>query len=467
MIEHMFDTIGALVAAARQENQAAARRLKAAGELFEMRRAEHGEEERWAVDTWAAAGAEIAAALRISLGKAGSHIQYGLAMRRLPAVAAVFADGDIDVQTFQTIVYRTDLITDKEVMAEVDRRIALWVARATSMSRSGQIREIDRIVNGADPDAVRRTRERARDRDVTVWDNRDGTADVSGRLLITDAHLLDTRLDALAAMVCQDDPRTKAQRRADALGALAAGADRLMCRCGNAACPAVAATASGVVIHVVAEQSTLEGRNDRPAYLMGTGSVISAELLSELAANARLRTLVHPGLADPEPGYRPSRALADFVRARDLTCRAPGCDRPATECDLDHTVPYADGGATHASNIKALCRFHHLAKTFWGWKDQQLPDGTVIWHLPGRHTYVTTPGSALLFPALTVPTASLPVPSEPRSDHPDRTARMPLRTTTRSANRIQRIAGERAHNRRVRCRAGRISPCGDADDPPF
>jgi len=24
----------------------------------------------------------------------------------------------------------------------------------------------------------------------------------------------------------------------------------------------------------------------------------------------------------------PSHALADFVRARDLTCRAPGCDRP-------------------------------------------------------------------------------------------------------------------------------------------
>jgi hypothetical protein len=24
-------------------------------------------------------------------------------------------------------------------------------------------------------------------------------------------------------------------------------------------------------------------------------------------------------------------------------------------------------------------RCHHLLKTFWGWRDKQLPDGTVIW----------------------------------------------------------------------------------------
>jgi hypothetical protein len=25
-----------------------------------------------------------------------------------------------------------------------------------------------------------------------------------------------------------------------------------------------------------------------------------------------------------------------------------------------------------------------LLKTFWGWRDRQLPDGTVIWTLPDR-----------------------------------------------------------------------------------
>ena len=61
------------------------------------------------------------------------------------------------------------------------------------------------------------------------------------------------------------------------------------------------------------------------------------------------------------------------MRARDLTCRWPGCDHPATDCDLDHTIPYAQGGKTHAANLKCYCRLHHLLKTFWGWTEQQLP----------------------------------------------------------------------------------------------
>ncbi|OBI23828.1 hypothetical protein A5711_10020 [Mycobacterium sp. E2238] len=73
-----------------------------------------------------------------------------------------------------------------------------------------------------------------------------------------------------------------------------------------------------------------------------------------------------------EPRYIPSARLADFVRCRDLTCRAPGCDRPAVDCDIDHTIPYADGGPTHSSNLKCLCRQHHLLKTFWGWRDEQV-----------------------------------------------------------------------------------------------
>ena len=57
-------------------------------------------------------------------------------------------------------------------------------------------------------------------------------------------------------------------------------------------------------------------------------------------------------------------------------------------------------------------RCHHLIKAFWGWQDQQLPDGTLTWTSQSGQTYVTTPGSALLFPSLCVPTAAL-VPPDP------------------------------------------------------
>jgi Domain of unknown function (DUF222) len=78
----------------------------------------------------------------------------------------------------------------------------------------------------------------------------------------------------------------------------------------------------------------------------------------DLAASAKLKPLVVPTETAPEPGYRPSAALAEFVRWRDLTCRWPGCDALVERCDIDHTAPYP-AGATHASDLKAYCRTQH------------------------------------------------------------------------------------------------------------
>jgi hypothetical protein len=309
---------------------------------------------------------------------------------------------------------------------------------------------VDRVVARADRDAVRRTRERQADREFSLWDSGNGLTEVFGRLVTTDAHGVDARLNVLARTVCERDPRTVKQRRADALGALAAGADRLKCRCGQPACPAgTIPAASPVVIHVVANQSTVDGTTPEPGAIIGTDVLIPAELIAQLADSARLRPLVHPGDAPPERGYVPSRALADFVRCRDLTCRFPGCDHPATATDLDHTIPHSLGGATHASNLKCLCRFHHLVKTFWGWRDRQLPDGTVIWTSPSGHTYVTAPGSALLFPDLCASTGDVASPVQP-GRCTDRTAMMPQRRRTRAKHRLDYITTERRRNRQAR-----------------
>jgi hypothetical protein len=63
-------------------------------------------------------------------------------------------------------------------------------------------------------------------------------------------------------------------------------------------------------------------------------------------------------------------------------------------------------------------RCHHLLKTFWGWLDRQLPDGTVIWTSPNGQTYTTTPGSAILFPSLCRPTAPEPKTANAQSKPP-------------------------------------------------
>ncbi len=277
-----------------------------------------------------------------------------------------------------------------------------------------------------------------------------------------------------------------AQRRADALGALGAGADRLACGCGGTECPTAGdpdPRAAAVVIHVVAQQATLDARPDphtsgeppprRPltpqtplaealapdpepdlpalptapaAHLLG-GATLPAAMIAELIANgARLQPVRHPGEAPPEPGYRPSAALQRFLRCRDMTCRFPGCNRPAEFADIDHTIAYPYG-PTHPSNLKCLCRKHHLLNTFWtGWRDQQWPDGTIVWTSPSGQKYLTRPGSRLLFPTLCVPTGEIPTKATQYRPLGQRGLMMPLRRRTREQDRAHRINTERALN---------------------
>jgi hypothetical protein len=459
-----------MCAASRTESQAAGQRLAAIGELDVLRLRQVGERETWCTDTQEAITAEVAAALGITQGLAASYLDYSRSMRlRLPRVGALLVAGDIDYRTFQTIVYRTDLITDPEVMAAVDGQLAVKVGRWPAMTQGRLGAQVDRIVAHADADAVRRRRERQADREFSIWDSGDGLSEVFGRLISTDAHAVDARLDALAATVCEHDPRTRKQRRADAMGALVAGDDRLACRCGRPDCPAAATPLPApVVIHVVAEQASLDGTASTPGSMLDADALIPAELVAELARSAKLRPLIHPTNAAPEPSYTPSQALADFVRCRDLTCRWPGCDKPACQCDLDHTIPYADGGPTHASNLKCYCRLHHLVKTFWGWHDQQLPDGTVILTSPAGQTFVTTPGCALLFPSLCRPTGEL-TPRTPTARCVDRAVTMPKRRRTRAQNRARYIADQRRQNRQAREAAscGPAPPASDDEPPPL
>jgi hypothetical protein len=118
-----------------------------------------------------------------------------------------------------------------------------------------------------------------------------------------------------------------------------------------------------------------------------------------------------------------------------------------------------------------------LVKTFWGWRDTQLPDGTLILTSPSGRTYVTTPGSALLFPSLCLSTGGVSAPeADPRLDYcAERSAMMPKRRRTRAQNRAHRIATERRQNHHARTtrRAECMSDAGPAppetappDDPP-
>jgi hypothetical protein len=516
--------VGAVGGWAQGEAAAAARRLAAIGELV-ARRCQTDEADpdvvdersRWACDLWDATAAEVAAALGISARRASSQMYLAQSLReRLPKVNALFLSGRIGARLVSTISWRTHCVINAAEMAAIDAEIAEAAQSWGPLSDRKIETLIDLVVDTHDPQAREWFREAARGMDVQFGkpDDAGGTRSVWGRLLVTHAELIERRLTAMARAVCEADPRTVGQRRAEAMGAVFAGADRIACQCGQPDCrvPAVAALKDSVVIHVVADQAAVEhavagqsvtnpnvtnpditpdaanpdaanpdvtnpdaanpDATDRatpdnaerpPAQqararraLMANGGVIPNPLLKQLIREgARIVPLNPPcGKAGTpcgkaEPRYRPSATLQRFVRCRDLTCRFPGCDVPAETCDIDHAIAYPNG-PTHPSNLRCLCRKHHLLRTFWigedGWHDNQLPDGTIVWTAPTGHTYTTRPGARLYFPGWDTDTGTLPPIAADAPTPPHRSLKMPRRRRTREANRAQRIKARRAQN---------------------
>jgi Domain of unknown function (DUF222) len=147
------------------------------------------------------------------------------------------------------------------------------------------------------------------------------------------------------------DPRTRGERRTEALAALAAGIRELACECGNADCRGAqrdATPPAAAVIHVVADaDAVVAARTETagtarpadlamaedaqpqpafcpppPAFVIG-GGLLPAPLLAAMLERATVREIRHPGDAPPEPRYTPSRSLADFVRCRDFDVSLP------------------------------------------------------------------------------------------------------------------------------------------------
>lgn len=479
--------VAAMDTATRAEATAAARRYAAIAELVSRHANGATDCARWACDDWDAIAAQVGAALNISHNLASVQMDQAMALRdRLPAVAALFAAGRLSLRLVTAIIWRTGLIKDPAVLRVVDATLANDALHYGPQSAPRTERAIDAVIDRYDPAAVRRSRNSARSREVVITSTGGGTADVSGTLFATDAAVLDQRLDDMAHQVCSQDPRTVAQRRADALGTLAAGGLALACQCQDGDCPSRRpdARTSAVVIHVVADAAALDARPDpyvhgKPpplpidpdnplrtlpgpdpepvgpwlpsGHILG-GSIVPATQLGALViAGAKVVPLDHINDAELRSGYRIPAAMARFVRCRDMTCRFPGCDQPAVHCDVDHAVAYPFG-PTHPSNLRCLCRKHHLLKTFRsgpkGWRDRQQRDGTILWTDPTDHTWTTRPGSRLLFPTLCLPTAELPTRTTPPGS-PGRTLMMPIRNRTRAQDRQARIDAERTLNERT------------------
>ncbi|WP_256462142.1 DUF222 domain-containing protein [Mycolicibacterium sp. YH-1] len=275
---------------ARVEAAACARRLTAMVVILDARQSadDSASREQWYLDNWAAVCAEIGAAQQITPAAASRQLLVASSLRdRLPKVAAVFADGGLTYQLASAIVWRTAAIRDSDALRAVDSELSEALTDWPALSQQRTVDAIDVFVIRHDPHAVRRTQNKARGRSVDIdIDDASGVATLWGELFAHDAKALNQRLDTLAGTVCGSDLRTIDQRRADALGALAHGADRLACLCGQSECEAAAPAPSSTVIYVVTHDDTItdqsEGTERQDAALDGVQSRLFDRPVREL-----------------------------------------------------------------------------------------------------------------------------------------------------------------------------------------
>ncbi len=476
IIERMFENLAptelvvAISDSQRQESMLMARRMAAVAELLAQRTVAVIDEDPdpgyMTITGFHRTTAEVAAAMNLSPAAASFVVCHADALtNRLPKVAEVLAAGDTDWRTVQLIITRTEFVSGS-VIGRLDSNLAHRISEWDSWSRRRIINAIDVQVREVDPDAIReRVRQEDR-RHIEVTALGDGTAKIEGIVAADAAVVFDRRLAELASAVCRDDPRSVATRRADAMKALAQGR-RLGCECGADDCPNrcdATVSPTRMVINVIAGQQTVFSDGHQPGYLEGYG-VIDAEQIRDLATEATLRLVNEPQITPAQAlRYQPTVPLERWIRMRDLTCRFPGCDRPAVMCDVDHTIPFnhadpRNGGLTVAHNLKCLCRQHHRLKTFDdGWHDEQLPDGTVLWTSPTGKTYRTVPAGVDLFPDLAPPTydQSQPACQAPKPTRRNLTRERVARIARiRSRNQVQRPINA-AHRRLQRARRQEI-----------
>jgi Domain of unknown function (DUF222) len=251
----------------------------------------------------------------------------------LPRVAEVFATGAITYRMVCAIVARTRLIQDPVALTKVDAELAAHVTAWGALSVDKAKTAIDYWVDRFDPGAVRRSESKSRDRHVDVVPAADGSglAEIEAILFAHDGAVLDQRLDALAATVCEHDPRTRDQRRSDALAALGAGADRLICGCGADDCEAATdVPRTDVVIRLIAEHDSLT--DDTPVQFDGGEPTEPTGPSTGETDSLTDDTPVQPDGADPRPvDEQPVRdkTLGEALAPREEPSAGPACTAPA------------------------------------------------------------------------------------------------------------------------------------------
>jgi hypothetical protein len=124
---------------------------------------------------------------------------------------------------------------------------------------------------------------------------------------------------------------------------------------------------------------------------------IPVPMARSMANDSYLRYLFHQAgdiRAVSHFGRTINRSLRTALLHRDPTCVVPGCGI-STGLEIDHIIPFAEGGPTALDNLARLCHHHHFLKTYEGWDLTRIgtdKDGTPQWSFTPPPAFGHEPG---------------------------------------------------------------------------
>ena len=189
----------------------------------------------------------------------------------------------------------------------------------------------------------------------------EGMFRLDGYLDPVTGEIVKAALDAATPPPAQGDPRTPAQRRADAL------ADLCRQALDTGDLPEQGGERPHLLVLVGAERLHPSIHRTGVAETV-SGTVFTQTTIDCLACDCAVTRIVFGPNSEIVDVGRKTRVIPPALRraviARDRRCQHPGCPRPSKWCDIDHIIAWQDGGTTSLDNLQLLCRYHHRLKHF-------------------------------------------------------------------------------------------------------
>jgi hypothetical protein len=325
---------------------------------------------------------ELMAALTITRRAARMEIELALnIVHRIPSLVGALISGQLDERRIKVIARETRDLDDELANVVCAEVLAKAPALTTSEIRSW-IRRLR--INVHPEEAKSRFEQAVEERRIFCELTEDGTATITAIGLQPDRAARVMNRIAAAAITLRNpsEARCVDQLRTDVFLDMLEGTSP--------------STQKGV-IDIRADLTTFMALNDNSVELSGYGPVIA-----DIGRQIANRSIVNKGgewrftVTDPTGGSvtgltrrRPTASESRLVESRDVTCVFPGCRAPSTSCDLDHRIPYSEGGRTHPEQLVPLCRKDHVVR-HRGWTHSSNGDGTHTWSSPFNLIYTTT-----------------------------------------------------------------------------